>query len=137
MKGDTPEKAFKGFTDAMLRNRRKDVELYASQEYIHELEGVFDLIVISAAWPANVLIEKVKYSGNNKSALIARGVGRKNVTLYGTFLLKKEGADWRVVEGGWRHPFMDGTIPPAPTEKDLDDMLNPPTFSDAYSVPHN
>jgi hypothetical protein len=116
-KGTTPEKAFEGFTHAALRNRRKQLLQYATPQYIRELESVFDLMVISASWPANVKVERAAVRGE-KAALVAQGLGRQNTSVYGLFLLTKNGEEWKVSGGDWYFPNEDGSVASPPADLD-------------------
>jgi hypothetical protein len=100
-KPETPQTAFEEYTHAALRHRRKDLAKRATAKHISDLEGMFDLMVISAAWPANVKILETKMIDDNKALLLANGVDRLNAILHGVFALKKIDGRWMVVGGNW------------------------------------
>jgi hypothetical protein len=110
-KPETPENAFQEFTHAALRNRRKDLQMRATDAYIKQLEGVFDLMVVSAAWPADVSVTETRMLDNGKALLVASGVDRAKKIVFGVFALKLIDARWMVVNGGWN--YMSET-PPSP-----------------------
>lgn len=100
-KADTAENAFRGYTFAALRNRKETLKKFATAEHIRQLEGLFDLVVVSAAWPANVSVVRSK-TRNGKAVVIAQGLDREKKAAFGAFFVDQQpDKTWRVVEGYW------------------------------------
>jgi hypothetical protein len=115
-KADTAENAFRGYTFAALRNRKDTLKKFASAEHIRQLEGLFDLVVVSAAWPANVTVVRAKTRGDI-AVVLAQGIDRDKKAVFGAFYLARQ-ADktWRVVDGNWSERD--------DAQDDLDDLLD-------------
>jgi len=100
-KADTAENAFRGYTFAALRNRKETLKKFATAEHIRQLEGLFDLVVVSAAWPANVSVVRSK-TRNDKAVVIAQGLDREKKAAFGAFYVHQQtDKTWRVVDGFW------------------------------------
>lgn len=115
-RADTAENAFRGYTFAALRNRKETLKKFATAEHIRQLEGLFDLVVVSAAWPANVDIVRSKTRGD-KAVVLAQGLARDKRAAFGAFYLDRQtDKTWRVVDGYWRDTDH--------ANDDLDDLLD-------------
>jgi hypothetical protein len=100
-RADTPENAFNGYTFAALRNRKEMLKKFATPEHIQGMEAVFDLSVVSAAWPANVTILR-SLTRKENAVVVAQGIGREKEALSGTFYLaQQKDKSWKVVQGDW------------------------------------
>lgn len=137
-KADTAENAFRGYTFAALRNRKETLKKFASAEHIRQLEGLFDLVVVSAAWPANVSVTRSK-TRKGKAVIIAQGLDREKKAAFGAFYVDQQpDKTWRVVEGYWTDRDY--------SQESLDDLLDrhegvgpyaPQTFGDNDGISYS
>ncbi len=119
----TAEETFLKFTHAALRTREKEMKKYATEEYLKNLESVFDMIVISAMWPALVNVEDSK-ANENQAVLKVNGVDRKKNTVYGIFELKKIDNQWKVSEGNWWYNIDNTPVGASEVNKAFEEQAN-------------